>query len=207
MELKTKQNKLCLDEMMAENYYPVNITMVKYLGIEAALFFSALYEEMDFMRADLLKYNTFSIRTAREKTGLTPAKQKKAIEVLKRLGLIDVYIQPGYPKVRKIKFNLSLICEFYEELKDFRCRTFLETDEAKRKFKEKVRENKEEYLIKKNEEHQKKENEYLYQRFPELRELTDDPSSYVMENKEWFYKVYFTNLKPQEPIRPEDLPF
>lgn len=193
MELKTKQNKLCLDEMMAENYYPVNITMVKYLGIEAALFFSALYEQMDFMRADLNKYNTFSIRTAREKTGLTPAKQKKAIEVLERHGLIDVCIQSGYPKVRKISFNLSEIESFKNELEDFRFKSYLEKEQAKYEFKRKVQSKKQEFHL---EQHRKATNERWFKEFPELRELTDDPVSYVQEHKEWKEKDYNSLGKP-----------
>ena len=193
MELKTKQNKLCLDEMMAENYYPVNITMVKYLGIEAALFFSALYEEMDFMRADLTKYNTFSIRTAREKTGLTATKQKKAIEVLEQYGLIDVCIQQGYPKVRKISFNLSELGNFKNELENFRFKNYLEKEQAKHEFKRKVQSKKQEFHF---EQHHKARNERWFEEFPELRELTDDPDSYVQEHKEWKEKDYNSLGKP-----------
>ena len=90
MQKQNNKNKLELDKLMSENYYPVNITMVKYLGIEPALFFSAAYEQMDFMRADLNKYNTFSVKTASEKTGLSSVKQKKAIEVLKQHNLIAI---------------------------------------------------------------------------------------------------------------------
>ena len=39
MQKENNKNKLELDKLMSENYYPVNITMVKYLGIDAALFF------------------------------------------------------------------------------------------------------------------------------------------------------------------------
>ena len=193
MQKENNKNKLELDKLMSENYYPVNITMVKYLGIDAALFFSAAYEQMDFMRADLNKYNTFSVKTASEKTGLSSVKQKKAIEVLKHHNLINVCITPGYPKVRKISFNLSEIESFKNELEDFRFKSHLEKEQAKNEFKRKVQSKKQEFLF---EQHHKATNERWFEEFPELRELTDDPVSYVQEHKEWLEKDYNSLGKP-----------
>ena len=193
MQKQNNKNKLELDKLMSENYYPVNITMVKYLGIDAALFFSAAYEQMDFMRADLNRYNTFSVKTASEKTGLSSVKQKKAIEVLKQHNLIDVCITPGYPKVRKISFNLSEIEIFKKELEDFKFKSHLEKEQAKYEFKQKVQSKKQEFHL---EQHRKATNERWFKEFPELRELTDDPFSYVQEHKEWKEKDYNSLGKP-----------
>ena len=187
--IKLLENKLELDKLMSENYYPVNIAMVKYLGIEPALFFSAAYEQMEFMGADLSKDNTLSVRTISEKTGLSSVKQKKAIEVLKQHKLIDVYIRPGYPKVRKISFNLLEIENLKKELENFRIQKYTEQELAKYEFKRKVERKKQEFCI---EQRRKEENEQWYRLFPELKELTDDPSTYIQEHREWWNKRYGT---------------
>ena len=144
--VKTSQGKLDLDLIMTENYYPVNITMVKYLGIEATLFFSAYYEQMEFMHADLTKYNTFSVRMAMERTGLSALKQKKAIEVLKSHNLIETYVQPGYPKVRKIKCNLVHVEYLRKKLEEFEFADYRKTSLAKVQFKEKINNEKKKFF-------------------------------------------------------------
>ena len=212
-KINLEQNKLELDWMMTENYYPVNITMVKYLGIEAALFFSALYEEMDFMKADLSNYNTFSIRTAREKTGLPPAKQKKAIAILQLHKLIETRIIHGFPSSRKIRFKLETIKEFKDELANFRRKKHHETGEAKREFKEKIKKSKQDYCEKKYKEILKEMNDEWYNMFPELNELTDNPISYVFEHTEWITKriqlegAVSTNLLAQQQLAGSDFKF
>ena len=75
------------------NYIPLNIWSIKLLGLDAALMLATLYEEHLYQRS---KGNSghfkCSIRTIKRRIGLSEGRQRKAIQVLVKRGLIENYL-------------------------------------------------------------------------------------------------------------------
>ena len=110
-------------EVITANFIPVNMWMVRYLGIDATLFLSAAYEEFLFLESKGKTYSdnsiVFTYNKAQFKIGLGKDRQKKAIEILKKHELIDCIIKNGIPKTRIISFNFSAFKAFDDKLSKF----------------------------------------------------------------------------------------
>ena len=106
-ELKRLDDEVSFAELITSDFIPLNIWLVKYLGLDAALFLSAAYEEVMFFRSlgkEPTEWISLTKNKIKSKTGLGAARQKSAIEVLEEHHLIEVKTMNTVPKIRKIKF-------------------------------------------------------------------------------------------------------
>lgn len=135
-ELKRLDDEVSFAELITSDFIPLNIWLVKYLGLDAALFLSAAYEEVMFFRSlgkEPTEWISLTKNKIKSKTGLGAARQQSAIEVLKNKNLIEVRNTEFVPKVRQIKFNYSEIGNLNEALEDFK---YEESDQKYKKRKE-----------------------------------------------------------------------
>ena len=121
-ELKKLKNEVEFSRMINSNILPLNMNLIKYLGLDAALFLSAAYEEVMFFRSlgkEPTEWISLTKNKIKSKTGLGAARQQSAIEVLKNKNLIEVRNTEFVPKVRQIKFNYKIITTFQRDLNSF----------------------------------------------------------------------------------------
>ena len=130
-------------EVITSDFIPVNMWMVKYLGLDATLFLSAAYEELLYLRskgkartADSL---FFSKRKAQQKTGLGEKRQKKAIEILANHNLINCRVENGIPNRRLITFSFGNFQSFKNELDDFILEDIISTKKERGIFNDKMK--------------------------------------------------------------------
>ena len=129
-------------EVITSDFIPVNMWMVKYLGLDATLFLSAAYEELLYLRSkgkirmgDSL---FFSKRKAQQKTGLGENRQKKAIEILANHHLITCRVDNGIPNRRVVTFSFGNFKSFKDELDDFICEDINSTIKERGIFNDKM---------------------------------------------------------------------
>ena len=90
-ELKILKNEVEFSRMINSNILPLNMNLIKYLGLDAALFLSAAYEEVMFFRSlgkEPTEWISLTKNKIKSKTGLGAARQQSAIEVLRNKNLI-----------------------------------------------------------------------------------------------------------------------
>lgn len=88
---------------LEENYIPLNIWSIKLLGLDAALMLAALYEDHLYQRS---KGNSdhfkCSINMIKRRIGLSESRQRKAIQVLIKHGLIQNYLNRSVDEQGKV---------------------------------------------------------------------------------------------------------
>lgn len=113
------------------NYIIVNKTLAKRFGLEESIMIGELVSEyLHWRKTNKLTEDGYFYSTAEnveENTTLTAHKQRKALNKLKELGLIDVQIR-GLPAKRYIKLNDDAIADIVNSkmLKNYTtsCETF-----------------------------------------------------------------------------------
>ena len=138
------ENESAALRVITTHYIPVNTWLIKYLGLDAALFLSAAYEELFYLRQiGKVKDDDFavkfSVRKAQMKTGLGEARQRKAIDVLKSHGLIGTYNTGWVPSYRNIAFNFAVFKSFEQELNDFINKETIKNKKIKEEFDKKMK--------------------------------------------------------------------
>lgn len=138
------ENESATLRVITTHYIPVNTWLIKYLGLDAALFLSAAYEELFYLRQiGKVKDDDFavkfSVRKAQMKTGLGEARQRKAIDVLKSHGLIGTYNTGWVPSYRNIAFNFAVFKSFEKELNDFISKETIKNKKIKEEFDKKMK--------------------------------------------------------------------
>lgn len=138
------ENESATLRVITTHYIPVNTWLIKYLGLDAALFLSAAYEELFYLRQiGKVKDDDFavkfSVRKAQMKTGLGEARQRKAIDVLKSHGLIGTYNTGWVPSYRNIAFNFAVFKSFEQELNDFISKETIKNKKIKEEFDKKMK--------------------------------------------------------------------
>lgn len=96
--------------LMSSNYYALNKTLVRNLGIETAFFLTTLVEADETLADDEGWFYQTS-KTLEEITGLSNHKQTKCIEQLISLGIL-VQENKGVPMKRYFKLNYDQILKF-----------------------------------------------------------------------------------------------
>ena len=150
-ELKRFDDEVKFSNLITSDFIPLNIWLVRYLGLDATLFLSAAYEEVMFFRSlgkEPTEWISLTKSKIKSKTGLGAARQQSAIEVLKNKNLIEVRNTEFVPKVRQIKFNYSEVNFLIEELEVFK----FKESELKRKKRRELQEKLTKSLSKKYEE-------------------------------------------------------
>lgn len=122
-----------LQLISTRNYISVNKELIKILGLEETILLGELASEYDYWeKQDKLEEGYFfsTVENIEENTTLSAHKQRKGLEKLKELGLIDIKIK-GMPAKRYIKIyeeqvvkylnikllkNLTTSCEKIEQL-------------------------------------------------------------------------------------------
>ena len=147
-ELKKLKNEVEFSRMINSNILPLNMNLIKYLGLDAALFLSAAYEEVMFFRSlgkEPTEWISLTKNKIKSKTGLGAARQKSAIEVLEEHHLIEVKTMNTVPKIRKIKFNYNIITTFQRDLNSFLDDNLIKKRESQDEFKKKMNEKSKEF--------------------------------------------------------------
>lgn len=103
-----------LQLICSDNFIVVNKTLVSELGVEPALLLGELASEAIYWQnqektEDGYFYST--IENIEAKTTLTAYQQRKALEVLKDAGVVDVISKKGNPPKRYIKINEDAILQ------------------------------------------------------------------------------------------------
>lgn len=136
------RNEAKAAEIITSNFIPVNMWMIKFLGLDATLFLSAAYEEFLFLRSKHKIYDSHSIffskRKAQQKTGLGEDRQKKAIEVLTKHDLLLCGVINDIPKKRIISFKFKSFYAFGDELSEFIKSEIETTKHERERFNEKM---------------------------------------------------------------------
>lgn len=96
--------------LMSSNYYALNKTLVRNLGIETAFFLTTLVEADETLADDEGWFYQTS-KTLEEITGLSNHKQTKCIEQLISLGIL-LQENKGVPMKRYFKLNYDQILKF-----------------------------------------------------------------------------------------------
>ena len=116
---------ISLDDLFQGSFIMVNKTMIKVLGLEASVMLGELYSEYNYWKENNgLTENGYFYSTrenVENNTGLSRAKQDRAINVLESVGVIKKYIY-GMPAKRYFKF----VQEGIEDL-----RMFMDSEEKK----------------------------------------------------------------------------
>ena len=132
------KNEVEYANLITSSFIPLNMWLVRFLGLDAALFLSAAYEEVIYLRTRLKEVSghfALTKKKVQSKTGLGSARQKSAIEVLEKHNLIDVIVRPGVPKVREIRINYKEIHNFNEKLNEFIELELKKTKEKREEFR------------------------------------------------------------------------
>ena len=128
--------------LLTANAIPLNLWLVKYMGLDATLFLSAAYEEFVFLRKKnkLYTWNSIALsnRKIKQKTGLGETRQKKAVEVLEKNGVLRVAINNGIPKKRIVYFDFGMFEYLTNRLDGFIRRDIEKTKKEREIFNEKI---------------------------------------------------------------------
>lgn len=138
IKIEQLESEVKFAELITSSFIPLNMWLVRYLGLDAALFLSAAYEEVIYLRnkgKEVSGHFALTKKKIQSKTGLGAARQKSAIEVLKKHNLIDVCIRNEVPKVREVKINYKEIHTFNEKLNEFVELELKTTKEKKEEFR------------------------------------------------------------------------
>ena len=95
-----------------DNYIVVNKDLIKLYGINTSLLLGELASEYNYYNKNqLLDENGYfysTIENIEENTGLSRHQQKKSLEELKELGIIEIKVK-GLPAKRYIKLNIEIL--------------------------------------------------------------------------------------------------
>jgi DnaD/phage-associated family protein len=97
--------------LASDNYIVVNKDLIKEFGINTALMLGELASEYQYYyKNNMLENGMFfsTIENIEENTGLSKHQQKKALEELKSMGIIDVVVK-GLPAKRYIKIDINIL--------------------------------------------------------------------------------------------------
>ena len=97
--------------LASDNYIVVNKDLIKEFGINTALMLGELASEYQYYyKNNMLENDMFfsTIENIEENTGLSKHQQKKALEELKSMGIIDVIVK-GLPAKRYIKIDINIL--------------------------------------------------------------------------------------------------
>lgn len=104
-----------LQLIASRNFITVNKDLIKTLGLEEAVLFGELCSEYDYWeKQEQLKDGYFfsTIENIENNTTLSEHKQRKALEKLKKLNIIETKVM-GIPAKRYIKINEEQVLEFF----------------------------------------------------------------------------------------------
>lgn len=140
--------------LLTSHYIPVNIWLIRYLGLDAALFLSAVFEELFYLKeigkaTYYVSDVKFSVRKAQMKTGLGETRQRKAIKVLESHNLLKAYNTGWVPSYRNISFNFSGFRAFENELNNFINKETTKSKKTKEEFEKKMKVIHDDYVNKK----------------------------------------------------------
>lgn len=99
----------------SRNFITVNKDLMQLLGLEEAVLLGELSSEYEYWRAqDKLDDGWFysTVENVEENTTLTKYKQKKALDNLQRMGILEVQ-RKGIPAKRYIRINEGKLCEIF----------------------------------------------------------------------------------------------
>lgn len=97
--------------LASDNYIVVNKDLIKEFGINTALMLGELASEYQYYyKNNMLENDMFfsTIENIEENTGLSKHQQKKALDELKSMGIIDVIVK-GLPAKRYIKIDINIL--------------------------------------------------------------------------------------------------
>ena len=97
--------------LASDNYIVVNKDLIKEYGINTALMLGELASEYNYYyKNNLLENDMFfsTIENIEDNTGLSRHQQKKTLDELKSMGIIDVIVK-GLPAKRYIKLNIDIL--------------------------------------------------------------------------------------------------
>lgn len=97
--------------LASDNYIVVNKDLIKEFGINTALMLGELASEYQYYyKNNMLENGMFfsTIENIEENTGLSKHQQKKALDELKSMGIIDVIVK-GLPAKRYIKIDINVL--------------------------------------------------------------------------------------------------
>ena len=97
--------------LASDNYIVVNKDLIKEFGINTALMLGELASEYQYYyKNNMLENDMFfsTIENIEENTGLSKHQQKKALDELKSMGIIDVIVK-GLPAKRYIKMDINIL--------------------------------------------------------------------------------------------------
>ena len=115
-EKKMKKNDVELinsenlfNNLINNDYFPVNVWLVKLFGLESTVMLGKLYDKYRYcIKHSGIKYGYFpcSVREVEDSTGLSSSRQNKALTTLIEFGIIDKWVS-GLPKCRKFQINFD----------------------------------------------------------------------------------------------------
>jgi hypothetical protein len=108
-----------LQLLASRNFITVNKTLIQTLGIEEAIMLGELASEYDYWENnDKLEEGWFfsTVENVEENTTLTKYKQKKALDNLQKIGVLEVQ-RKGIPAKRYIKINEKKVFEILSNKK------------------------------------------------------------------------------------------
>lgn len=108
-----------LQLLASRNFITVNKTLIQTLGIEEAIMLGELASEYDYWENnDKLEEGWFfsTVENVEENTTLTKYKQKKALDNLQKIGVLEVQ-RKGIPAKRYIKINEEKVFEILSNKK------------------------------------------------------------------------------------------
>lgn len=97
--------------LASDNYIVVNKDLIKEFGINTALMLGELASEYQYYyKNNMLENDMFfsTIENIEENTGLSKHQQKKALDELKSMGIIDIIVK-GLPAKRYIKIDINIL--------------------------------------------------------------------------------------------------
>lgn len=97
--------------LASDNYIVVNKDLIKEFGINTALMLGELASEYQYYyKNNMLENGMFfsTIENIEENTGLSKHQQKKALDELKSMGIVDVIVK-GLPAKRYIKIDINIL--------------------------------------------------------------------------------------------------
>lgn len=151
IKLEKVENELAASNVVAYNFIPLNPWLVKFIGFDAAALLSTVYEKYTYLsqkgkvKSDSI---TLSINDVKLVTGMGEDRQKKAIAVLKSLGLLDCSYSGLIPKRRVLTIIFNRFKAFEKDLKDFMDLEITKSAKAKDIFRENMDHIKDEWIDK-----------------------------------------------------------
>ena len=107
------ENLLAKNLLLSDNFWTLNKTVVKELGIEATIVLT-VFAEAESLLADEKGWFYQTIDTIEEMTTLTRHKQTQAIKKLEESGLIE-QINKGQPMKRYFRINYKILSNIFKK--------------------------------------------------------------------------------------------